>query len=112
MDDFSVQSERRDKVTVVAVSGRVDSVTAATLDEELAKVVRDNKKVVLDLKNVSYLSSAGVRAILRASQTAQKSGGGVKLSQVPSLVLEVLDNVGVTQVLKPFSTVDEAVAGF
>jgi len=39
MDDFSVKSERKGNVTVVAISGRVDSVTAAAMDAELANIM-------------------------------------------------------------------------
>lgn len=112
MDNFSIQHERNGDVTVVTVSGRVDSVTAGTLDAELGRIVQENKKIVLDLKEMTYLSSAGVRAILRASQSAQKSEGGVKLAQTPTLVMEVLENVGVMEVLKSYPSVDEAVASF
>jgi anti-anti-sigma factor len=112
MDQFSVKSERKGNATVVAVSGRVDSVTAASLDAELDKILRESKRIVLDLNDVTYLSSAGVRAILRVSQSVQRSQGGVRLARTPSLVAQVLENVGVTQVLKSYSSVDEAVAGF
>jgi anti-sigma B factor antagonist len=112
MDDFSIQHTRNGNVTVVTISGRVDSVTAATLDDELLKIVDENKKLVLDLKHVVYLSSAGVRAIIRAAQSAQRSEGGVKLARIPDMVTEVLENVGLMQVLKSYPSVDLAVASF
>ncbi len=112
MDDFSVQSERKGAVTVLTVSGRVDSVTAVTLDEELAKIVRENNKIVLELKDMVYLSSAGVRAMMKALQSSRKSGGGVKLAAVPEHVMEVLQTVGVMEILQSHSSVDEAVASF
>lgn len=112
MSDFSVHSEHQGAITVVAVSGRVDSVTAAALSKELEKALRSGIRIVLNMKAVEYLSSAGVRAILKASQDAKKSGGGVRLAQIPALVNEVLENVGVTQILQTYATVDEAVASF
>jgi len=112
MDDFSIKSERNGNVTIVTISGRVDSVTAAALDSELAKIVREDKKIILNLKNMAYLSSAGVRAIIKALQSAQKSGGGVKLASVPEQVMEVLQTVGMMQMLQAYPSVDEAVASF
>ena len=112
MDDFSIKSERNGNVTIVTISGRVDSVTAASLDSELAKIVREDKKIILNLKNMAYLSSAGVRAIIKALQSAQKSGGGVKLASVPEHVMEVLQTVGMMQMLQSYPSVDEAVASF
>jgi len=112
MDNFSIQHEHNGNVMVVTVSGRVDSVTAATLDAELAKIIQENKKIVLDLKDVVYLSSAGVRAIVRVSQSAQKSQGGVKLARIPNSVMEVLENVGMMEVLNSYPSIDDAVANF
>ena len=112
MDDFSAKSSMNGDVAVVTVAGRVDSVTSASLDAELEKVVRGSKKLVVELKDVVYLSSAGVRSIVKALQTAQKSGGGVRLASVSEPVETVLRTVGMMQMLKAYPSVDEAVASF
>jgi len=112
MESFSVKSELNGDVTIVTVTGRVDSVTAATLDADLTKILHDNKKIVLDVKDVNYISSAGIRAIVKLLQSAKKAGGGVKLANVPANVVEVLETVGMLQMLEAFPAVDEAVASF
>ena len=112
MSEFSVQHEHNGDVAVVTVSGRIDSVTAATLDADLGKVVHDHKKVVLDLKGVEYMSSAGVRAIVKTLRTAEKTGGGVKLAGITKLVADVLETVGMMELLQSYPSVDEAVASF
>ena len=112
MDEFSVSSELNESVSIVTVTGRVDSVTAAALDTELTKIVSEHKQIVLDLKGVDYLSSAGVRAIIKALRSAEKSGGGVKLAHIPNVVAEVLETVGMMQTLEVYPSVDEAIAGF
>ena len=112
MDNFSVSSEPNGQVTIITVSGRVDSVTAATLDSELTRVLHENDKLVLDLKGLTYLSSAGVRVIVRALQSAQKSGGGVRLAGIPNHVGDVLQTVGMMDRLQIYPSVNEAVASF
>jgi anti-sigma B factor antagonist len=112
MDDLSVKSELNGNITVVTISGRVDSVTAATMEAELAKIVHENKRMVLDLKDVTYMSSAGVRAIVEILRTAQKSGGGIKLACISDSVAEVLQTVGMMELLRSYPSVDEAVASF
>jgi anti-anti-sigma factor len=82
------------------------------MDAELANIVRENNKMVLDLKEVSYLSSAGVRAIVRVLHGAKKSGGGVKLASVPGHVVQVLHTVGMMELLQAYPSVDEAAASF
>jgi anti-sigma B factor antagonist len=112
MDKFSVQSDVSSDVAVVTASGRVDSETAPNLDAELSKVVVERNRIVLDLKGVEYLSSSGLRAIVRALQTAQAAGGGVKLASVSEPVETILRTVGMMEMLKMYPSVDEAVASF
>ena len=112
MDDFSIASELNGFVTVVAVAGRVDSFIATSLDSELDKLLFENKLLVLDLKGLTYLSSAGVRAIMRALQSAQRSGGDLKLAAVPAHVGEVLQTVGMLDRLQIYPSVEQAVASF
>ena len=112
MEEFSVKSERNNGVAVVTVTGRVDSVTAATLDSELAKIAHHDKKIVLDLFEVAYMSSAGVRAIVKALQGATKSGGGLKLAAVPRHVMDVLETVGMLQLLEIYPAAEDAAESF
>ena len=112
MEEFSIKSERNGDVLVAAIVGRIDSVTAAVLDKELEKIVQANKKVVLDLKDVAYLSSAGVRAIVKMLRNEQKTGGDVKLANMPRVVEDVLETVGMMELVKTYPSVDEAIASF
>lgn len=112
MDKLSIQTTTKGSVAVVTVSGRVDSETAPMLDTELTKVVGGNSKLVLDLKGVDYMSSAGIRALVKASQAVGKSGGAVKLASVPEPIQSVLYTVGLNQKIVEYSSVDEAVASF
>ena len=112
MDKFSVHSDMNGDIAVVTASGRFDSDSAPSLDAELSKVVGEKNKIILDLKGVDYLSSAGLRAIVKALQAAKKSGGGVKLASVSEPVETILRTVGMMEMLKMFPTVNEAVASF
>jgi len=112
MDDFSVKNELNGNVAVVTVTGRVDSATAVKLDEALAKVVRENNKIVMELKDVAYISSAGIRSIVKALQIVRKSDGGVKLASASEPVETVLRTVGMMQMLRNYPSVEEAVASF
>ena len=108
MDELIVKSEIKKGAAVVTVSGRVDSVTAGALDEQLAGIAKKNNRLVLDMHDVTYLSSAGVRAIVKTLQGAQKAGGMVLLANVSHGVEEVLDTVGMLHLLRTFRTVDDA----
>jgi len=82
MEEFSINTRQSGKVAIVTIAGRVDSATAPAMDAELEQVVSNNKKVVLNLKDVEYMSSAGVCAVIKALRQASKSRGGIKLASV------------------------------
>jgi len=119
MDKFSIQSEvigilsdEKENAYVVTVSGRIDSETAPAFDAKLIESVDFNSKLVINLKGVDYMSSAGLRAIIKASQAAAKVGGEVKLASVPEEINSVMYTVGLNQKIKSFASVDEAIASF
>ena len=112
MDKLSMQTETMGNVFVVTVHGRIDSESAPDFDEELTKAISGNSKLVLDLKGVDFMSSAGIRAMIKASQATGKSGGAVKLASVPESVNSILYTVGLNQKINSYATVDEAVASF
>jgi len=112
MDTFSMQQEHKGDVTILAISGRVDSATAKTMDAELTKLIPTDKKIVLDLKDIEFISSAGVRAIVKALKTAKKSRGGLKLASIPGHINEVLQMLGMMELMEAYPSADEAIASF
>jgi len=119
MDKLSIQSEikailsdEKENAYVVTVSGRIDSETAPAFDAKLLEAVGFNSKLVLNLKGVDYMSSAGLRAVIKASQAAVKAGGAVKLASVPEEINSVMYTVGLNQKVDSFASVDEAIASF
>ena len=112
MDKFSVFSDLKGDVAIVTASGRVDSATAPALDAELMKVAGQKNKIVLELKGVEYLSSAGLRAMVKVLQATQRLGGGVKLACASEPVETILRTVGMMEMLKMYPSVNEAMASF
>jgi len=84
-----------DKLTIV-VSGRVDTVTAPELEAGLK--FGDAKHVVIDLADVPYMSSAGLRLLLTAHKTMMGVGGELQISNVQPPVKEVFDITGFSDI--------------
>ena len=80
-----------------AVSGRVDTITAPELEAGLK--FGDATCVVLDLENVPYMSSAGLRILLTAHKTMLGRGGELMIANVQPSVREVLDITGFSSIL-------------
>jgi len=81
----------------ISVSGRVDTVTAPEL--EAALKFGNATCVVIDLANVPYMSSAGLRLLLTAHKTMMGKGGELQVANVQNDVREVLDITGFSDIL-------------
>jgi len=113
MPTLSIETEDTQGVSVMKVKGRVDSETAPDLDHALSKLQKAGKtKIVLNLQEVDFLSSAGLRAMVKALKGAQSSGGDVRLASVSEPIEVILRTVGMLQMFRMYSTNEEAAAGF
>lgn len=113
MDNLLIVTDNTQNVAIMNVKGRVDSNTAPELDNALANLLNNDKnKIVLNLEAVEYLSSAGLRALVKALKDAQKSGGDLRLAAVSQPIEVILRTVGMMQMFKMYPSEQEAMAGF
>jgi anti-sigma B factor antagonist len=76
---------------VVAVEGELDLATAPDLERSLGAVQRDGRPVVLDLRQVSFMDSSGLRAVLAADARARASSSRLALVAGPPSVHRVFE---------------------
>ena len=84
--------------TIIEIAGRIDTITAPVLDKTINEDLADTKNLVLDMKGVEYISSAGLRVLLGA-QKKMKGSGSMKLTNVCEDVMEVLEMTGFADIL-------------
>jgi anti-anti-sigma factor len=79
----------------VAIRGRLDTLTAPALEERLAPLLESTSVTALlfDLAGLEYISSAGVRAFVRARRALESRGGGMAVARVQPSVRQVFDIV-------------------
>ena len=80
------------------VSGRLDTTTAPELEKALDSSLEGTKELVFDMANLEYISSAGLRVLLKA-QKAMNSRGCIKLIGVNESIMEVFEITGFTDIL-------------
>jgi anti-sigma B factor antagonist len=97
---------------LITIQGRVDSVEASRLVEALAAANhRGNYKLVVDMSQLEYMSSAGFRALAQAQRNSKRhKGGEVLLVQVPYQIREALEMIGFADYFNIFDNVTSAVA--
>jgi anti-sigma B factor antagonist len=84
--------------TVIEIVGRLDTITAPALDKTINEDIGDAKNLVLDVKGMEYISSAGLRVLLGAQKKLQKNGS-MKVINVCDEVMEVLEMTGFVDIL-------------
>jgi anti-anti-sigma factor len=100
-------------VTLIEVQGEVDAHTSGDLDKALGDLLaQQHSRLVLDFSQVGYVSSAGLRALLRAQQKARALGGEVRLFGLTPFVRQVFELAGFDRLLRITATRQEAVAGW
>jgi anti-anti-sigma factor len=102
-----------DDLAEMAINGRVDAVTAPSLNEQVhGQIVKGSRYVLLDLSQVTFLSSSGLRALLLIRKELMTLGGELRLAALQPQVHEVFTLTGFTQVFAIHATVEEARSAF
>ena len=94
---MEIKTKSEGSKLTIAVSGRIDTVTAPELEAELK--FGDATCVVLDIGDVPYMSSAGLRLLLAAHKTMLGKGGEFQVANVQPSVRDVLDITGFSDIL-------------
>ena len=103
-----------DHCDLVVVKGRIDSYTAPVLSERLSDITAQNRfKIILDLSDVVFVSSAGLRVLIDIQKTCKKlNQGEVFLVNIPPRVYETLELAGFAPLFKFYNDVSSAVDAF
>ena len=95
---MTIEMKRNADATVIELVGRLDTTTAPALDKTISEDIGNTKNLVLDIKGLEYISSAGLRVLLSAQKKMQKIGS-MKVINVCEAVMEVFEMTGFADIL-------------
>ena len=95
---MKIEIKKSAEQTVIEIIGRLDTITAPALDKTIHEDIVDTKNLVLDVKGMEYISSAGLRVLLSAQKKMQKVGS-MKVVNVCQEVMEVFEMTGFADIL-------------
>ena len=95
---MTIEKKINNDAATLIVSGRLDTQTAPELEAELDSILSGTKELTFDMTNLEYVSSAGLRVILKA-QKAMNLQGSMKLTGVNDSIMEVFDITGFLDIL-------------
>ena len=88
---MTIEIKKNADATTIEIVGRLDTITAPSLDKTISEDLADTTNLILDVKGLEYISSAGLRVLL---STHKKMKGNMKLTNVCELVMEVFEMTG------------------
>ena len=95
---MTIEIKKNQEETIVKIVGRLDTIAAPALDKTINEDIGDTKNLVLDVKGMEYISSAGLRVLLAAQKKMQKIGS-MKVINVCEEVMEVFEMTGFADIL-------------
>jgi anti-anti-sigma factor len=108
---MQIAVEQAGEVTVVEFKGRIDSNTAKTFGDKLMELLKSGRaRLVVDLKHIAYISSAGFRALLLAGRLADETNGKLALCGLTSEVQRLFDLGSFTDLFVIYASRNESVS--
>ena len=95
---MTIDIKRNADETTIKLVGRLDTITAPALDKTINEDIADAKNLVLDLKELEYISSAGLRVLLSAQKKFGKLGY-LKVINVCEEIMSVFEMTGFADIL-------------
>lgn len=113
MKDFRIERESRGNVQVVRLSGSLDMYSFPRLETQLSSLFQQAQyRIILDCRDVDYIGSAGLGALIGFAKQANEHDGDVKLLNVPERIFKIIELLGFTKVLQVHPNEDSALAAF
>ncbi len=95
---MTIEMKKNATETIIQIVGRLDTITAPALDKTINEEIGDTKNLILDMKSLEYISSAGLRVLLGAQKKMQKIGS-MKVINVCQEVMDVFEMTGFADIL-------------
>ena len=108
---MELKTERDENTLTTTVEGRIDSTNALEFEEAIrTSIVESDRAVIMDLTELAYISSAGLRAILMAAKHLWKQDAKLMLCSLSDSVGEVFEISGFDKIIPIHETRDQALA--
>ncbi|MBQ1365354.1 MAG: STAS domain-containing protein [Clostridia bacterium] len=95
---MTINKTQNGKDLTLALEGRLDTMTAPSLEAELNEDLKEAETLTLDFSKLEYISSAGLRVLLSAHKV-MSAKGGMKVTNVNEIVREVFEVTGFADIL-------------
>ena len=96
---MTINIERELGLVTLKITGRLDTTTSPNLDSVINELPEDTKELVFDMSGVEYISSAGIRVLLRAYKKMNTNQGKTRIENVNDIVCEGFEITGLSEMI-------------
>jgi anti-sigma B factor antagonist len=109
MANFEISRRDEEQISILSLSGFLDAHTAPEFEKALAKLIAEKRfNIVVEMKNLQYISSAGLGVFMGYIEDVRNNKGDIKLAEVPPKVYKVFDLLGFPSLYEFYDTTSEA----
>lgn len=113
MEGLTISVIDKDDVKIINCKGFIDTTTSQSLENTLSDLLqKHNYKIIIDLSDVDYISSAGWGIFVSEIKNIRKNKGDLKLVNMKPEVMEIFELLDFTNILEYYKNVDEALKKF
>ena len=110
---LSIDSQDRGEVTVLTPKGHINAHTVKEFDSELQQLVgRGRYRIVICGRELAYIPSAGLGALMGVIEDVRANGGDIRLAELNETVYNIFDILGFTHLYRVFESTDTAIQSF
>lgn len=96
---MNIEKNQNGTEVTLLLAGRLDTTTAPQLEMKIQESLEGTERLILDFKDLEYLSSAGLRVLLSAHKAIMKQGGDMRIHHVNEVIHDVFEITGFMDVL-------------
>jgi len=110
---MEIIEENQGGINIYKLNGRLDSNTSLGFENKIIQAIDDgSKSMILDFKNLDYISSAGLRVILKATKALKRENGNIILCDMQDYVKEVFEISGFDSLMPIVGSMGDALDAF
>lgn len=113
MTDFKIAHCEKNGINVIELKGFLDAHTAPELEDVFQKLIKNKKyKIVVNFRDLSYISSAGLGVFMAFIEEVRKNDGDIKLTNMTPKVFNVFDLLGFPILYEIYGNEEDAISKF
>lgn len=95
---LNITKTKQDGALNVSLSGRLDTMTAPDLEKSIMEDIEGISELTIEIKDLDYISSAGLRVLLGAQKT-MNAQGKMKVKEPNEVIMEIFNDTGFSNIL-------------